>query len=67
MPRPKKTDRPVEKSISIPISIASRIDLELFSELEGRVPHGKWSELVTGLLQQYIAKLDKNRTTTQGE
>lgn len=58
MARPPKLDRPVEKSISLPASIHTRMELELFSELEGRVPHGAWSKLVTTLLREYIAKLD---------
>lgn len=58
MARPPKLDRPVEKTLSIPASVHTRIELELFSELEGRVPHGKWSALVTELLREYVRKLD---------
>lgn len=54
MARPPRTNRPVEKTISIPEDIVTRIDLELFSELEGKVPFGKWAELVTGLLREHL-------------
>lgn len=56
MARTKLIDRPVEKTISIPKSIHDRLELQLFSELQGRVPHGKWSELVVGLLREYLEK-----------
>lgn len=58
MARPKLAVRPVAKEISIPEDIFARIELELFSELEGKVPHGKWSKLVEGLLREYLAKRD---------
>lgn len=57
MGRPAKLDRPVEKSISIPGSIHTRLELLLFSELEGRVPHGAWSKLVEGLLRDYLERV----------
>lgn len=51
MGRPKNVIKSVEKNISIPEDVVCRIDLQLFSELEGRVPHGAWSRLVTKLLR----------------
>ena len=57
MARQKKVDRPVEKSISIPSSIHNRVELLLVSPLEGKVPHGAWSGLVTQLLKQYLQSL----------
>lgn len=58
MPRVKLIDRPVEKKISIPTSLVAQVELELWSELEGKVPHGKWSELVCDLLRTHVAKGD---------
>lgn len=57
MPRPRKAIRPLNKKISIPEDIATRVDLQLFSELEGKVPHAAWSELVTGLLKDWLEKV----------
>jgi hypothetical protein len=54
MPKPKKVIRPVNKKIAIPEDVVLRVDLELYSELEGRVPHGAWSELVTKLLVAHL-------------
>lgn len=56
MPRPKKTDRPVEKHIPLPTSLVAEVELRLFSELEGKVPHGAWSGLVIQLLQEWVAR-----------
>lgn len=52
MARPKKTDRPIEKNISLPQSIVARVELELFSELEGKVPFGAWQRYIVGLIEK---------------
>jgi hypothetical protein len=54
MPKPQKVDRPVEKHVNLPRSLTTKIDLLLFSELEGRVPFGAWSRLVEQLLKDYL-------------
>ena len=56
MARPKKTDRPIEKNISLPQSIVARVELELFSELEGRVPFGAWQRYIVGLIEADMLK-----------
>lgn len=56
MARPRKTDRPIEKNISLPQSIVIRVELELFSELEGRVPFGAWQKYIVGLIEADMAK-----------
>lgn len=58
MARPRKTDRPVEKSISMRASLVAEVDLHLFSELEGKVPFGAWSKLVEQLLTDYMTKVN---------
>lgn len=52
MPRPKKVDRPVEKSISLPESLVVAVELELWSDLEGKVPFGAWQRYVSGLIHR---------------
>jgi hypothetical protein len=54
MPRPARTDRPVEKHLSLPASIVAQVDLQLFSQLEGKVPHGAWSALMEQLLREWL-------------
>lgn len=61
MPRPSLIDRPVEKTLSLPTSLVARIDLELFSEVEGRVPHGAWKTLIVQLLEKHLSSLDRAR------
>lgn len=51
MPRPRKAIRPIEKNISLPEDIVARVDLELFSEVEGKVPFGAWQRYVEGLIR----------------
>ena len=57
MARRKKIDRPVEKTICLPESLVARVDLQLYSELEGKVPFGAWQKLVTNLLENYLLGL----------
>jgi hypothetical protein len=58
MARPKAVIRPVEMSVSLPEDLHARLKLELFSELEGRVPHGRISQLFALLLREHFAALD---------
>ena len=50
MAKPKNIDRPKEKNLSLPGSLVDRIDLALYSEVEGRVPHGAWAKMLTNTL-----------------
>jgi hypothetical protein len=56
MARPRKTDRPVEKNISLPQSVVVRVELELFSELEGKVPFGAWQRYIVRLVEADLAR-----------
>lgn len=63
MARPRKTDRPVEKNISLPQSLVARVELELFSELEGRVPFGAWQKYVVRLIESDMVAAEQHRIT----
>lgn len=52
MGRPKKIIPSIEKKISIPEDLVARVDLSLWSELEGKVPHGAWSRYISGLIRE---------------
>lgn len=54
MPRPLKTDRPVRLEIQLPQSLYAKLRLELFSEIENRVPVGRTSELYTELTSMWL-------------
>lgn len=55
MPKPARVIRPVEKNISLPADLVTKVDLELYSEVEERVPFGAWSKLVEQLLRDWLA------------
>lgn len=59
MGRAKKTDRPIEKNISLPQSIVVRVELELFSALEGKVPFGAWQKYIVELIQADLTRKEK--------
>jgi hypothetical protein len=54
MPRKAATVPPVEWSLSIPGDLAARVELELFSEVEGKVPYGARRDLMVELLTAWL-------------
>lgn len=61
MARPKKTDRPVEKNISLPSSLVAAVELEMWSDLEGKVPFGAWQRYISRLIQEDLAKVKSGK------
>ena len=61
MSRPKRTTRTISKHFLIPEELVARMELELYSDVEERVPLGAQSELVTKLLRQHYQLLDSQR------
>jgi len=55
MPRVKRVDRPVRLEITLPESVSAAVELELFSDIEGRVPYGARSKLIEQLLRQWLS------------
>lgn len=60
MSRPRKAIRPVQKCVSLPETLIAQVDLELFSEVEGRVPFGAWQEYLMELIKADLTKRRKN-------
>ena len=56
MPRPRLAIRPVEKNLSLPQDLVTQVDLELWSDVEGKVPFGAWSQYVEGLIRADLGK-----------
>lgn len=54
MPRPRKTVRTVYKNIGLPEDLVLKIDLELFSDLEGRIPLGAQQRFFTKLVREHF-------------
>lgn len=52
MPRMKQVIRPVEKHISLPENLVAMVEVELYSEIEGKVPFGAWKNYVEDLIRK---------------
>lgn len=66
MPKPARVIRPVKKNLSLPEDVVAPVELLLWSELESRVPHGAFSELVTRLLRDWLTQ-GRAALNTQGQ
>ena len=55
MPRPKQLTPSVFKNIAIPEPLAQKLEIELYSEFEERIPNGAYKLFFTNLLEQYFA------------
>lgn len=51
MPKPRRTIRPTVFNLSIPEDLRARLDLALWDEIEGRVPHGRYTAYICGLIR----------------
>lgn len=58
MGRPRKAIRSIEKNICLPEDLVAAVELELWSDLEGKVPFAAWQRLVTGLLIAWLAGIN---------
>lgn len=58
MVRPRSNDPKISKHISLSVYNVARMELELFSDLEGRVPVGAQGELIDRLLTAHFRRLD---------
>lgn len=54
MPRPKAAVPQVLIKAWVKPELRAKMDLLLVSEVEGRVPHGKISEFIAGLMQEHF-------------
>ncbi len=56
MARPKKVIRTVYTNIGLPEDLVARVKLELYSEVEGKIPFGAQQEFFTKLLRDYFGE-----------
>lgn len=54
MPRVKKTDHCLAVQFRLPTSLVGLMEIELHSDLIGRVPLGAKSELIESLLRDWL-------------
>ena len=59
MGRPTKTLRSIQKNIAIPEDLCTKLELELYSTVEGRIPHGAQQEFFEKLLRSYFQEKEK--------
>lgn len=52
--RPTKTIQSIQINLSIPEDLYAQVKLHLWSEVEGKVPHGAQSEFVTQLIREFF-------------
>lgn len=54
MPRKPDIDRPTDLHLMLPESIRAKLDLLLFSEVEGRVPHGSYQRFIIERIKEFF-------------
>ena len=64
MGRPRKAVPSIEKNISLPRDLVAAVELELYSEVEGKVPFAAWQKYLEGLIRADLARraLTKHRS-----
>ena len=56
MGRPRKAIPSVEKNISLPRDLVVAVELELYSEVEGKVPFAAWQKYLEDLIRKDLAR-----------
>ena len=64
MGRPRKAVPSIEKNVSLPRDLVVAVELELYSEVEGKVPFAAWQKYLESLIRADLARrtLTKRRT-----
>ena len=65
MARPASINKPSEKKLSLDAELVAKVELALFSDLEGRVPYGAWSGLIEQLLREYFGRAERQRALAE--
>lgn len=52
--RPAKTLKGIQTNVSLPEDLALRVKLHLFSEVEGKIPHGRQQEFFSKLVRHFF-------------
>lgn len=56
MGRPRKAVPSIEKNISLPRDLVVAVELELYSEVEGKVPFAAWQRYLEDLIRKDLAR-----------
>ena len=55
MGRPRKAIPSIEKNLSLPRDLVVAVELELYSEVEGKVPFAAWQKYLEDLIRKDLA------------
>ncbi len=67
MPRPPQAVKKVAVTLQLIPDLAAQLDLELYSEIDGRVPYGAREKVIAPLIQAWIAERQKARERAMAE
>lgn len=56
MGRPRKAVPSIEKNVSLPRDLVVAVELELYSEVEGKVPFAAWQKYLEDLIRKDLAR-----------
>ena len=59
MAKPKAVIPTIEKKIQIPADLCTRMELELYSDLEQKIPYGAQSEFINKLIRNHFRAIDE--------
>lgn len=59
MPRPKSLIPKTRVEIQLHSDLVARMDLLLFSDVQGRVPYGAREEFIANLIREHFSRIDK--------
>jgi hypothetical protein len=65
MGRPKKVNPTISKNIALPEDLVARIELELYSELEGKIPFAAQQQFFERVLREHFAQKDQAEIRAQ--
>lgn len=64
MPRPPNIIPPSRINLGIPQDLHAWLKLHLWSDVEQRVPHSAYQNLITQLLREYREKVERNASVS---
>lgn len=58
MPKPPNIQRPTKLHLALPEDVRAKLDLFLYSQVEGRIPHGAYQKFLVERIQEYFSRTD---------
>lgn len=67
MVRPRNIARTIRKHLTMREELLTAVELELFSEVEGRVPVGAWQDYIEGLVEDDLRQRSEQEKEHENE